>query len=95
MNEASSLPIVPYPIGIVNHKGQNKILDVENAMMGNTHARAFAKSLKYQNAEELLLGNNRLTSEGAMDILKSLNLAKVRELNLSDNVLVNTMPEQS
>lgn len=80
------LPIVPVPLGLVSHKGDDKTLNLSNYEMGNHQAKALGEALKYSKAEKLTVLNNRLNSDGAETILRNVN-SNLRMINLSNNNL--------
>ena len=86
MQNTLRLPIVPVPLGLVSHKGDDKTLNLSNYEMGNVQAKALGVAIKYSKAENLNVINNRLTSEGALHILENIN-ASLKSINLSDNNL--------
>ena len=86
MQNTLRLPIVPVPLGLVSHKGDDKTLNLSNYEMGNVQAKALGVAIKYSKAENLNVINNRLTSEGALHILENIN-PSLKSINLSDNNL--------
>ena len=86
MQNTLRLPIVPVPLGLVSHKGDDKTLNLSNYEMGNVQAKALGFAIKHSKAENLNMINNRLTSEGANHILENVN-PTLKLLNISNNNL--------
>ena len=88
MQNTLKLPIVPVPLGLVSHKGDDKTLNLSNYEMGNVQAKALGLAIKYSKAENLNVINNRLTSDGAYNILENVN-PTLKLLNISNNSLLD------
>jgi len=86
MAEITKLPVVPSPMGIVSHKGENNQLRMTNYSMGNAVSKAVGKAIFYSKAEKLSMQNNRLSPMGALNIIKNIN-PTMKEIDLSGNTL--------
>lgn len=76
----------PIPLGVVRRKGSPYDFDLQSMRMGDEYANALSKSLKcIKSVEKLNLKANRLTDRGASCILKSADLSRLKEINLSHN----------
>ncbi|OMJ93570.1 hypothetical protein SteCoe_3405 [Stentor coeruleus] len=76
----------PNPFGIVRRKGPETIIDIHQYSMGDTYARAFSEGIKHlKNVSTLNLKANRLTDNGAAEILKTLESKQVKRMILSEN----------
>ena len=86
--EDGPIRVLPVPLGIVTHKGRNNEIDLNNASIGNDQAQALGSSLKYSNAEKVLLRDNRLGTKGALSIIDGIG-PHLRTINLSNNALTD------
>jgi hypothetical protein len=76
----------PIPLGVVRRKGSPYDFDLQSMRIGDEYANALSKSLKFiKPVERLNLKANRLTDRGASCILKSADLSRLKEINLSHN----------
>ena len=85
--------ILPNPLGLIKRKGEEKKLELNNQKVGDRYIKVLGTSLEYSShLTEMHLKGNRLSSNGANVIVKSINnnpdlIRRLETLDLSDNLI--------
>ena len=83
--------IIPNPLGLIRRSGDEKILGINNHLVGDKYMIALSNSVRYsEHLESLEFRGNRLSGIGVSHLFKSLNdnknlAPKIKFIDLSEN----------
>ena len=87
--------ILPNPLGLLRRFGDSRNLVINNQKVGDKYMKALSSSLRYSHhLSKLEFAGNRLSSSGASNLFKSLNINKdlaykLTTIDLSENKIGN------
>ena len=77
--------LVPGTIGLLNRS--DHILDISHYSIGNAYADALSEGIKKIQVNRAIFKNNRLTDQGASELVSNINPRHLVELNLAENTI--------
>lgn len=77
--------LAPIPMGVFKRKGNIKEVDIGMYSIGNRYAEALSEGISMLSPTKVQVNDNRLTDQGVSNILSSLSVENLLDLNLSNN----------
>lgn len=77
--------LVPGTAGLLNRS--DHIFDISHYSIGNSYADALSEGIKQIQLSKAIFKNNRLTDQGAFNLVSKLNPKFLEELNLAENTI--------
>ena len=85
LNKIDEKKLTPIPMGVFKRKGNIRELDIGMYSIGNRYAEALSEGIQLLTLTKVQLNDNRLTEDGIKNILASLSVENLMDLNISNN----------